>query len=100
MTTNGLTQQVETCETILLKSVLLHFVVSNLPNSSLTSAQIIHSKRQRNTSRAVLNDITNISHSLAYPNVSSSTGIHHTPNKKKQAAEDDLNEGNKNKSCR
>ncbi|KAH0899166.1 hypothetical protein HID58_048734, partial [Brassica napus] len=65
----------QTSYTPINMSCLTSHYFSNLPNSSLTSAQIIHSKRQRNTSLHLLEYIT-------------------LQIKKKQAAEDDLNEGN------
>ncbi|KAH0925522.1 hypothetical protein HID58_017778, partial [Brassica napus] len=58
-----------------------------MPNSSLTSAQTTHSKRHKDTPISVLNDITNISHSLANTEHGSSSGKSLNPTQDKATVE-------------
>ncbi|KAJ4878610.1 Uncharacterized protein Rs2_43628 [Raphanus sativus] len=66
---------------------------SVLPDSRLTSAQTINSKRQRDTPLSVLNDISNIRNSLANTEFGSSLGRSHNQTEHEATDEDDFDEG-------
>lgn len=72
----------------------MNYVASVFPNSRLTSAQTIHSKRQRDTPLSVLNDISHISKSLANTEHGSSSGRSHKHTGYEATGEDDFDEGN------
>lgn len=73
---------------------LMFYVASVLPDSRLTSAQTINSKRQRDTPLSVLNDISNIRNSLANTEFGSSSGRSHNQTEHEATDEDDFDEGN------
>ncbi|KAJ4905955.1 Uncharacterized protein Rs2_09613 [Raphanus sativus] len=64
-----------------------------LPDSRLTSAQTINSKRQRDTPLSVLNDISNIRNSLANTEFGSSLGRSYNQTEHEATDEDDFDEG-------